>query len=141
MRNRKGFTLVEMLVVLAIIATLAGVLTGVILHARNLSIRVQCQQNLNQIGQAVSLLVLSNNGLFPIGPPSSAIAPLSNAYPVPQTSDSNPSIPNNSGFPWWARVFELSKGDMGGSSSRTPLETIAKTSLPRIPTSTRTAMC
>ena len=64
--SREAFTLIEMLVVMAIIATLAGMLTGVILYARNLSIRVQCQQNLHQIGEAVSLLVLSNNGFSSI---------------------------------------------------------------------------
>ena len=103
---------------MAIIATLAGMLTGVILYARNLSIRVQCQQNLHQIGEAVSLLVLNNSGLCPIGPAFDAhnnprTDGLANAYPQPQNSDANPSVPNNSGFPWWARVFEQMEGDMG----------------------------
>ncbi len=111
--RQSAFTLVEMLVVMAIIAVLAGMLTGVIIYARNLALRAQCQQNLNHIGQTVSLLVLSNNGLYPIGPPSNTIAPLSNAYPMSEASDTNPNVPNNSGFPWWARVFEQWEGDMG----------------------------
>jgi len=109
MRNRKGFTLVEMLVVISIIAILAGMLTGVILYARNLAIRAECQQNLNHIGQTVSLLVFSNNGLYP---------QLTDADPTQQASDAyyqalNSGFPwNNSGFPWWARVFEQWK-DLG----------------------------
>jgi len=103
--RQSAFTLIEMLVVIGIIAILAGMLTAVIIYARNLSIRAECQQNLNHIGQTVSLLVLSNNGLYPH---------LTNAYPTQQASDpdtiyppQNPAFPwNNSGFPWWARVFE-----------------------------------
>ncbi len=123
--SRAAFTLIEMLVVMAIIATLAGMLTGVILYARNLSIRVQCQQNLHQIGEAVSVLVLNNNGLCPIGPPVSSAYPssgLSNAYPKPQASDNaTPNmLPNNSGFPWWARVFEQWDVDMGELFAKDP---------------------
>jgi prepilin-type processing-associated H-X9-DG protein len=100
--------LIEMLVVMGIVGMLAAMVTSVIIYARHLSYRVECQQNLNHIGQTVSMLVLSNNGLFPIGPPvnsSNTIAPLSNAYPNPQAADTNPSMPNDSGFPWWARVY------------------------------------
>jgi len=105
-----------MLVVIGIIGLLAGMLTTAVIYARNLSRRVQCQQNLNHIGQTVSMLVLSNSGLYPIGPPVNSITQpgsgLSNAYPMPQASDINPLVPNNSGFPWWARVFEQWE-DMG----------------------------
>jgi prepilin-type processing-associated H-X9-DG protein/prepilin-type N-terminal cleavage/methylation domain-containing protein len=112
----RAFTLIEMLVVIGIVGMLAAMVSSVIVYARNLSIRVECQQNLNHIGQTVGMLVLNNNGLFPIGPPLSSnntIAPLSNAYPKPQASDTNPNIPpNNTGFPWWARVYEQWE-DMG----------------------------
>ena len=114
-----AFTLIEMLVVIAIIGMLAGMLTAVIVHASSIARRVACQQNLEHIGQAVSLQVLSNNGLYPIGPmtfdSSNNVTStgLSNAYPRPQPSD-NPALPpNDSGFPWWARVFEQMEGDMG----------------------------
>ncbi len=116
MRNRKGFTLIEMLVVIAIIAILAGMLTGVILYARNLAIRAECQQNLNHIGQAVSLLVLSNGGLYPH---------LTDAYRTQAASDAtyvavNTGFSwNNSGFPWWARVFEQWK-DLGSLYAKNP---------------------
>ena len=117
MRNRRGFTLVEMLVVISIIAILAGMLTGVILYARNLAIRAECQQNLNHIGQTVSLLVLSNNGLYPH---------LTDAYRTQAASDVNYQSPNlatfpwnNSGFPWWAQVFEQWK-DLGSLYAKNP---------------------
>jgi prepilin-type N-terminal cleavage/methylation domain-containing protein/prepilin-type processing-associated H-X9-DG protein len=115
----RAFTLVEMLVVMAIIAILAGLVGALFIHARNLSIRVECQQNLNHIGQTVSLLVLSHNGLFPMGPPVDGQNNLrqdglSNAYPEPLPNDPyaplsngpNPQAQNDAGFPWWARLFE-----------------------------------
>jgi prepilin-type processing-associated H-X9-DG protein/prepilin-type N-terminal cleavage/methylation domain-containing protein len=116
--RQSAFTLVETLVVIGIIGILAGLLASAILYARNLSIRTECQQNLNHIGQTVSLLVLSNNGLFPIGPPvnntpSLAGSGLSNAYPKPQVTTAGGTTSNDFGFPWWARVFEQWEGDMG----------------------------
>ena len=66
MGNRKGFTLVEMLVVMAIVGMLAGMLTAAVIYAHNLSIRVSCQENLRQIGTTVSMLVLNDSGAFPI---------------------------------------------------------------------------
>jgi prepilin-type N-terminal cleavage/methylation domain-containing protein/prepilin-type processing-associated H-X9-DG protein len=119
----RAFTLLEMLVVIGIIGMLAGLLASAVLYAHNLSIRTECQQNLNHIGQTVSMLVLSNNGLFPIGPPlssSNTIAPLSNAYPRPQVTTPGGTTSNDFGFPWWARVFEQWEGDMGLLYAKNP---------------------
>ena len=95
--------LIEMLVVIGIIGMLAAMLTAVIVSARHLSIRIECQQNLKHIGQTVSMLVLSNNGLYPIGPPrqqqSRRTDGLSNAYPKPQAADTNPRAAEQLRFP------------------------------------------
>lgn len=51
-RNRAGFTLVEMLVVVAIIGLLAGLLLPAIMNARETARRTQCLNNIGEISKA-----------------------------------------------------------------------------------------
>lgn len=63
--GRAGFTLVELLVVVSILAILATlVLSGYRVYL-NLATRAHCSSNLRQLGTAVLLYTQDNNGAFP----------------------------------------------------------------------------
>ncbi|HEY3398607.1 MAG TPA: type II secretion system protein [Armatimonadota bacterium] len=64
-RLRTGFTLVEMLVVIAIIAVLSAILFPVIANARNNARRVECISHLKNLGMAFSLYCNDSYQYFP----------------------------------------------------------------------------
>ncbi len=62
----KGFTLMELLVVISVIALLISLLLPSLSQARSLANRVDCAANLRSIGQCMHIYADENHGQYPV---------------------------------------------------------------------------
>ncbi len=80
-RNRKGFTLIELMIVIAIIAILAAILVPNFMKARAQGQVTSCKSNVKNIGTACEMYSTDNNGRYPVATSWSADL-CTNANPV-----------------------------------------------------------
>ena len=65
LNRHRGFTIVELLVVVSIIAMLMGLLLPAVMGARAAARKVECANNMRQVGQGLLHRTMSKSGYFP----------------------------------------------------------------------------
>ena len=63
--SRKGFTLIELMIVIAIIAILAAILVPNFVRARAQGQLTACKSNLKNVGTALEMYAVDHNGRYP----------------------------------------------------------------------------
>ena len=104
MLRRKGFTLVEIMIVVAIIGLLAAIAIPNFIKARQTAEKQACIANLKQIQGGIQVWALDSNKTSTDAPATSDITPnyikswpkcKGTAYVIPATVDTDPVCPNN----------------------------------------------
>ncbi len=105
-----GFTLVELLVVIGIIALLVGVLLPALSKARQQALLIQCQSNMRQWGVGLQMYVDENSGELPLRVPDGTAT----EYFGPSPANPIPGYP--SGLDDLSLYFNAIPSKMGGKS-------------------------
>ena len=103
-RARKlGFTLVELLVVIGIIALLVGILLPALSRARQAAAAIKCASNLRSIGQGLAMYLAENKGTYPA-------CYLYVGHHVGADGTQTPTAPVNGYLHWSSFLYKKSNG-------------------------------
>lgn len=90
--TRRAFSLIELLVAIAVIAVLLALLLPALSHARKLSYQVVCANNLRQISVGWTSYVQDNKDTFPVILPTKPVGGLSPKPNFPDDQDDEPAV-------------------------------------------------
>lgn len=113
-RKPVGFTLVELLVVIGIIAILVGLLLPALARAREQANSVKCMANLRTIGQAIFMYAGDNNGSLPFG--YTFVTEVIGNGGVQYSDISNPTA-GNSDYTDWTMLIAHEISSLAGTNS------------------------
>lgn len=102
MRNKRGFTLVELLAVIVILAFMVAILLPALRSAQRKGYAMACASNMRQIGIAIANYCTDHNGYYPH-------VPMCNSLAIPPST-----------FAWWSVLAE--KGYLSKEASYPSLE-------------------
>ena len=128
-RHRRAFTLIELLVVIAIIAILIALLLPAVQAAREAARRIQCTNNMKQIGLAIH----NYNAAFDVMPPVGGIDSAGNSTGtgrVPQTAAIHLRLLNYLEHEAVYDAYNFKLGDVSAGVSVAANTTVMTTAIP-----------